>query len=68
MNEFDRIKQIRALAEARNRDVSGLVWGIGDAAAVTKSFAATDWSSAQTCWLKTWTFAATPPRPDLLCH
>ncbi|HYJ86993.1 MAG TPA: thiamine-phosphate kinase [Pyrinomonadaceae bacterium] len=68
MNEFDRIKQIRALAEARNRDVPGLVRGIGDDAAVIKSFAGTDVVISTDLLVEGIDFRRDTTRPDLLGH
>jgi thiamine-monophosphate kinase len=68
MNEFDRIKQIRALAEARNRDVSGLVRGIGDDAAVIKSFGGTDVVISTDLLVEDIDFRRDTTRPDLLGH
>lgn len=68
MNEFDRIKQIRALAEARNRDVSGLVRGIGDDAAVIKSFTGTDVVISTDLLVEDIDFRRDTARPDLLGH
>ena len=68
MNEFDRIKQIRALAEKRNGDASGLVRGIGDDAAVIKSFTGTDVVISTDLLVEDIDFRRDTTRPDLLGH
>jgi thiamine-monophosphate kinase len=68
MNEFDRIKRIRALAEAGNGDMSGLVRGIGDDAAVIKSLAGTDVVISTDLLVEDIDFRRDATRPDLLGH
>jgi len=68
MNEFDRIKKIRAAAEARNSDVAGLVRGIGDDAAVIKSFAGTDVVISTDLLVEDIDFRRDTTRPELLGH
>ena len=68
MNEFDRIQQIRGLAEARNRGVSGLVRGIGDDAAVIRSFTGTDVVISTDLLVEDVDFRRDTTRPDLLGH
>ncbi len=68
MNEFDLIKQIRTLTEARNRDASGLVRGIGDDAAVFKAFAGTDVVISTDLLIEDIDFRRDTTRPDLLGH
>ena len=68
MNEFDRIKKIRALAEARNSDVAGLVRGIGDDAAVIKSLAGTNVVISTDLLVEDIDVRRDTTRPELLGH
>jgi thiamine-monophosphate kinase len=68
MNEFERIKQIRALAEKRNASASGLVRGIGDDAAVIKLLAGTDLVISTDLLVQDIDFRIDTTRPDLLGH
>ncbi|MEK6280925.1 MAG: thiamine-phosphate kinase [Acidobacteriota bacterium] len=66
MNEFDRIKQIRTMAEERGGNSSGLIRGIGDDAAVVKSFAGTDVVISTDLLVEDIDFRRDTTRPDLL--
>ena len=67
MNEFDFIKRIRVLAEERGAS-SGLVRGIGDDAAVFKSFAGSDVVVSTDLLIEGVDFGRETTRPDLLGH
>jgi thiamine-monophosphate kinase len=67
MNEFDFIKKIRALANQRGA-APGLVRGIGDDAAVLKSFAGSDVVVSTDLLVEDVDFRRNSTRPDLLGH
>jgi thiamine-monophosphate kinase len=67
MNEFDFIKKIRALAQQRGAS-SGLVSGIGDDAAVLKSFVGSDFVVSTDWLVEDIDFRRDTTRPDLLGH
>lgn len=67
MNEFDFIKRIRARAQERGES-PGLVRGIGDDAAVLKSFAGTDVVVSTDLLIEDVDFLRDTTRPELLGH
>jgi thiamine-monophosphate kinase len=67
MNEFDFIKKIRILTEQRG-PAAGLECGIGDDAAVLKSFAGTDVVISTDLLVENVDFRRDTTRPDLLGH
>ena len=67
MNEFDFIKKIRRQADQRGAS-SGLVRGIGDDAAVLKSFAGTDVVVSTDLLVEGIDFRRETTRPDQLGH
>jgi thiamine-monophosphate kinase len=67
MNEFDFIKKIRTLASERG-DLPGLVSGIGDDAAVLKSFTGTDMVVSADLLVEDVDFRRDTTQPDLLGH
>jgi len=67
MNEFDFIKKIRILTEERGA-ASGLVRGIGDDAAVLKSFAGMDVVVSTDMLVEDIDFRRDTTHPDLLGH
>jgi thiamine-monophosphate kinase len=67
MNEFDFIKKIRALAQERATS-SGLVQGIGDDAAVLKSFVGTDVVVSSDLLVEEIDFRRDTTHPNLLGH
>jgi thiamine-monophosphate kinase len=67
MNEFDFIKKIRVLAQERGAS-PGLVRGIGDDAAVLKSFAGGDVVVSADLLIEDVDFRRDTTRPDLLGH
>lgn len=67
MNEFDFIKKIRKLAEARTPP-AGLVCGIGDDAAVLKSFVGTDIVVSTDLLVEEVDFRRDATHPNLLGH
>jgi thiamine-monophosphate kinase len=67
MNEFDFIKKIRGLAEDREAS-SGLVRGIGDDAAVLKSFAGSDVVVSTDLLVEDVDFRRETTPPNLLGH
>jgi thiamine-monophosphate kinase len=67
MNEFDFIKRIRRLASERG-GASGLVRGIGDDAAVLKSFAGSDVVVSTDLLVEDVDFQRHTTQPDLLGH
>jgi len=67
MNEFDFIKKIGKLAQDRGA-ASGLVRGIGDDAAVLKSFTGTDVVVSTDMLIEDMDFRRDTTRPDLLGH
>lgn len=68
MNEFDRIKQIRATAEQRNGSAAGLVRGIGDDAAVVRALSGNDVVVTTDLLVEDVDFRRDNTRPDLLGH
>lgn len=66
MNEFDFIRKIRVLAE--DRGASGLVRGIGDDAAVLKSFAGSDVVVSTDLLVEDVDFRRETTQPNLLGH
>src|SRR5882724_12615198 len=67
MNEFDFIKKIRTLAQERGA-LAGLVRGIGDDAAVLKSFAGSDVVVSTDLLVEDIDFRRNTTRPELLGH
>jgi thiamine-monophosphate kinase len=67
MNEFDFIRKIRTLAQ-EGAALPGLVRGIGDDAAVLKSFAGSDVVVSTDLLLEDIDFRRETTRPDLLGH
>jgi thiamine-monophosphate kinase len=67
MNEFDFINKIRGLAQERSAS-SGLVRGIGDDAAVFKSFAGSDVVISTDLLVEDVDFRRETTRPELLGH
>lgn len=67
MNEFDFIRKIKALAQERGLS-SGLVRGIGDDAAVFKSFAGRDVVVSTDLLVEDIDFRRETTQPDLLGH
>lgn len=67
MNEFDFIKKIRELAQEQGGS-SGLVRGIGDDAAVFKSFSGSDVVVSTDLLVEDIDFRRDTTRPDLLGH
>lgn len=67
MNEFDFIKKIRGLAEDRGAS-SGLLRGIGDDAAVLKSFAGSDLVVSTDLLVEDVDFRRETTQPNLLGH
>lgn len=67
MNEFDFIKRIRTLAHERGA-APGLVRGIGDDAAVLRSFAGSDVVVSTDLLIEDVDFRRDTTRPDLLGH
>ncbi|HKO95350.1 MAG TPA: thiamine-phosphate kinase [Pyrinomonadaceae bacterium] len=67
MNEFDHIKQLRALAQRRGSS-AGLIRGIGDDAAVFRSAAGSDVVVSTDLLVEDVDFRRETTRPDLLGH